>query len=77
MNKENVVLFGIREVPSQRGLQITEAAKYLGMHPQTLRKESDLGNIPCRRIGKHRVFLIEELDSWLNQQPKWVVHGNS
>lgn len=67
----------IYQVPAQRGMPVTEAAKYLGMHPQTLRKLSDLGEIPCKRVGKHRVFLLEELDKWLESQPKWVAHGNS
>lgn len=77
MSTERVVPFGLRDFPSQRGMPIAEAARYLGMHPQTLRKMSDLGRIPCRRVGKHRVFLLEELDRWLDVQPRWVAHGNS
>jgi excisionase family DNA binding protein len=65
------------QVPNQRGFTIAEAARYLGMHMQTLRKLSDLGEIPCRRVGRHRLFLLDDLDRWLESQPKWVSHGNS
>ncbi|MBN2118550.1 MAG: helix-turn-helix domain-containing protein [Anaerolineales bacterium] len=66
----------IYSVPAQRGFPIDEAARYLGMHPQTLRKLSDAGEIPCRRVGKHRVFLLEDLNSWLERQPMWVNDGH-
>lgn len=65
------------QVPNQRGFPTTEAARYLGMHPQTLRKLSDLGEVPCRRVGKHRLFLLEDLNRWLESQPQWVNNGHS
>jgi len=77
MATENIIPFGLKDIPSQRGLKIEDAAKYIGMHPQTLRKLTDLGQVPCRRIGNHRVFLLEELDRWLESAPAWVAHGNS
>lgn len=70
-------LQAIYQIPAQRGFNVADAAKYLGMHPQTLRRLSDLGEIACRRVGKHRVFLLEDLDSWIERQPKWVTYGNS
>ena len=65
------------QIPNQRAFSVTEAARYLGMHPQTLRKLSDLGAVPCRRAGKHRLFLLEDMDRWLESQPKWVNRGNN
>lgn len=73
MNK----LAAIVQVPMQRGYGVTEAARYLGMHPQTLRELSDLGRIRARRVGRRRLFLLEDLDDWLSSQPEWVAHGNS
>jgi excisionase family DNA binding protein len=70
-------LSAVYQVPAKRGYPITEAAEYLGMHAQTLRKLSDLGKVPCRRIGRHRIFLLQDLDAWLDAQPKWVDHGNN
>lgn len=66
----------LMQVPTQRGFSIAEAAKYLGMHPNTLRKLSDLGQIPCRRLGKHRLFLLDDLDRWLESWPQWANDGN-
>lgn len=65
-------LFDIVRIPERRGFPVAVAAKYLGIHPQTLRRYCDLGEIVCRRIGKHRVFFKEDLDAWLESQPKWV-----
>ncbi len=70
-------LLSVYQIPAQRGFQVNEAAEYLSMHPQTLRRMADRGEIPCRRVNKHRVFLLEDLDRWLESQPKWVAHGNS
>ena len=66
----------VYQVPEQRGFSTTAAARYLGMHPQTLRKLSDLGQVPCRRLGRHRLFMLDDLDKWLENQPKWLNHGN-
>ena len=43
---------------------MTEAAKYLGMSPNTLRKYSDLGLIKAFRRDRYRMFNIEDLDSF-------------
>ena len=69
-------ILSMYQVPIQRGFQVDEAAKYLGMHPQTLREKSDAGEIRCRRVNKHRLFLLEDLDSWLESQKEWVANGN-
>jgi excisionase family DNA binding protein len=73
----NESLRAIYQVPAQRGFNIADAAKYLGMHPQTLRKLSDVGDVPCRRSGKHRLFILDDLDKWIERQPKWVNNGHS
>ena len=63
-------------VPEKWGFGTVEAAKFLGMHPQTLRDKSDLGEIPCKRIGRHRIFLVEELRAWMQKQPDWISDGH-
>jgi excisionase family DNA binding protein len=70
-------LAAVYQVPTQRGFAVSEAAKYLGMHPQTLRRLSDLGEVPCRTFGKRRLFLLEDLDAWLEARAKRVSDGNS
>lgn len=70
-------LTAVYEIPVQRGFGIAEAARYLGMCQQKLRQLSDLGEIPCRRLGRNRLFLLEDLDAWLVSREKWVSNGNS
>ena len=61
----------IIQVPDKRKFSIDEAARYLGMHKQTLREKSDLGTIPSKKEGKFRVFLLEDLDRYLNGLPPY------
>jgi len=70
-------MIGVVKAIQPRGLQIEAAARYLDMHPQTLRKLSDLRLIRCRRFGKRREFLREDLDAWLEQLPEWVSDGHN
>jgi excisionase family DNA binding protein len=73
----NESLRAVYQVPAQRLFNIADAAKYLGVHPQTLRKWSDLGDVPCKRVGKQRMFILDDLDKWIETQPKWVSNGRS
>jgi excisionase family DNA binding protein len=70
-------LAAVSEVPVQRGFGIAEAARYLGMCQQKLRQLSDLGDIPCRRVGRNRLFLLDDLNAWLDSRENWVSNGNS
>jgi excisionase family DNA binding protein len=46
-------------------LTLTQAAELLGVHPVTLRKWSDKGNIPVHRTeGKHRRYRRDEIELW-------------
>ena len=56
-------------VPNQRMFKTKEAAKYLGMHPDTLRKYADLGWLTPKRINKGRVFTLEDLDAFIDSLP--------
>ena len=59
------------QVPNQRLFSVRAAARYLGMHEQTLRKFSDLGRITTRRVGARRMFTLEELDRFIESLPEW------
>ena len=57
------------EVPNHRLYGTKIAAKYLGIHPDTLREYADLGWIAPRRINKRRVFILEDLDAFIDSLP--------
>ncbi|MDA2924976.1 helix-turn-helix domain-containing protein [Acidobacteria bacterium AH-259-L09] len=57
------------QVPNQRLFSTGAAAKYLGVHPDTLRKYADLGRIKARKLEKRRVFALEDLDTFINSLP--------
>ncbi len=54
------------QVPNQRLFGTKAAAQYLGIHPDTLRKYADLGQITARRIKSRRVFTLEDLDVFID-----------
>ncbi len=59
-------------VPNQRLFALKAAARYLGVHPNTLRQLADSGVVTARRHGKRRVFLLEDLDRFVEDLPEWV-----
>jgi excisionase family DNA binding protein len=61
----------LQVIPEQRFFTVRAAAKYLGLHPSTLRKLSDLGELPARRVGTHRMFRLEDLANFVDKQPPW------
>ena len=60
--------------PNQRLFGMKAASRYLGLHEQTLRKLTDLGEIKARRMGSRRVYALEDLDSYIDSLPRWY-HG--
>ena len=54
--------------PPPETLDIKQAALYLKMHSQTLREKAKSGNIPGAKIGKHWVFIKEDLVSYIRSQ---------
>lgn len=59
------------QVPNQRLFGIQAAARYLGVHEQTLRKLADLGEVRAHRLGARRVFRLEELNRFIDGLPDW------
>lgn len=62
----------LKEVPKRRLLPMAAASNYLGMESQTIRKLVDLGRIRAKRVSSRRMFLLEDLDAWIQAQPDWV-----
>jgi excisionase family DNA binding protein len=59
------------QVPNQRLFGTKAAAKYLGVHEQTLRKLTDLGQLAARKMGSRRVYALEDLDEYIESLPRW------
>ncbi len=54
------------DTPKQAYMQTREAARYLGIEPELLRKYAREKLIQSYRIGgKNLLFKIEELDLWI------------
>jgi excisionase family DNA binding protein len=53
-------------VETKEWLSLTEASQMVGVHPTTLRRWADLGNVPCFRTpGGHRRFRCSDLAAWM------------
>jgi excisionase family DNA binding protein len=62
------------DMAEQDWLTLTEASHLLGVHPTTLRRWADKGDIPVRITpGGHRRFLRSELRDFLQQHQHIVV----
>jgi len=64
------------EVPNQRLFGTKAAAQYLGIHEQTLRKLTDLGELSARKMGSRRVYALEDLDRYIESLPQWYHAGH-
>jgi excisionase family DNA binding protein len=59
------------QVPSQRLFGPSPAAKYLGVHVQTLKKMTDLGEIEAYWFRNRRVYKLEELERVVSELEKY------
>ena len=57
------------EAPKRTTMRIEEAAAFLGKAVSTLRTLSQKGNVPSYKVGKHRLFIKEELEAWILSRP--------
>lgn len=73
--KHNIVLIDrtvdLARLPSQRLFKTRAAARYLGIHPQTLRKYTDEGKLIALKLDGSRVYALEELDRFITSLPEW------
>ena len=65
----------IQPVPAQRFYTMRAAARYLGLNPATVRQLSDLGELRARRVGKNRMFTLEDMNAWIDSKALWVDAG--
>jgi hypothetical protein len=49
-----------------QSLYLTEAAEFLKMNPEVLRRKAKSGEIPGRKAGKHWIFIREHLADWVS-----------
>lgn len=63
----------IIEVPQRFYFKISAAAEYSGLSKNTLRKYTDLGHIPAKRLpGGARLYCKEDLDAFVASLPDAV-----
>ena len=60
-------------------LTTTEAARYLSVHPNTVRRWEKQGLLPAYRLGTRgdRRFLREDVDRFLNNSTHGNGHGHA
>jgi hypothetical protein len=63
------------QVPNQRFFSMGEAARYVGMDPDTLKRYCDEARITAKDVNGRRMFLLEELDRFLESFPNWGENG--
>ena len=74
IGRPNAVI--VKKVCDKRSFTVAETARYLGKHPNTIRKMADRGILKVRSEAdlsgrKHRRFFVEDLDVYLDSLPLW------
>ena len=59
------------QVPNQRLFGPRAAARYLGVHEQTLKKMTDEGELQAKWMRNRKVYLLEELDRYIESLPAY------
>ncbi len=62
------------QVPNQRLFSPKSAARYLDIHPQTLKKMTDEGEIQARWMRNRKVYTLEELDRYIESLEPYNGH---
>jgi hypothetical protein len=60
------------QVPNQRLFGPAAAARYLGISPDTLKKRTDLQEIPCFEDHGRRTYKLEDLEAHVGSLKPWV-----
>jgi hypothetical protein len=60
-----------------RALRLKFAARYLAVSPRNLAYMVERGDLAPRCIGRARVFLIDELDAFLESRPTTQQRGQA
>ncbi len=60
------------QIPNQRVFGPQAAARYLGVHVQTLKTMTDEGAIHAKWMRNRKVYLLEELDRYIKSLPAYT-----
>jgi excisionase family DNA binding protein len=61
-----VTVVSLDKKDAKEWLSLTQASELLGVHPTTLRRWADAGDVPCFRTpGGHRRFRMADLAAWM------------
>jgi len=52
-----------------RGMSVTDAAAYLGIHRASIYKLAKAGEVTARKVAGRTIFLRDELDRYLDALP--------
>jgi hypothetical protein len=61
----------VRETPTQRQFKKKAAAQYLDISTRTLLRRTRSGEIKCYPEGNQRVWLLEDLDRYIEAKGEW------
>jgi len=61
----------ILKIPDQALFNLREAARFLGIDPDTLRADTDAGLIPCYEFHGRRTYKLEDLETLRALLPRW------
>jgi excisionase family DNA binding protein len=64
-------IFSVAQIPSQAMFSPKRAAHYLGINVKTLKQLTDLGEIPTYRFRNRRAYLLEDLETFRKNMPRW------
>ena len=59
------------QIPNQRVFGPQAASRYLGVHVQTLKAITDEGEIRAKWMRNRKVYLLEELDRYIESLPAY------
>ena len=62
------------QVPNQRVFGPKAAALYLNIHPQTLKKMTDEGEIKAKWMRNRKIYTLEELNDYIESLPEYSEH---
>ncbi len=62
------------QVANQRVFGPKAAARYLDVHPQTLKKMTDEGEIKARWMRNRKIYTLEELDRYIESLEPYNGH---
>ena len=75
MEKRIIQALATQKIEKKRTLNIDEAAKYINAKGRsTMYKLTSLGEIAYHKVGRANVFLIEDLDRYLESKRKSSVN---